>query len=328
MPSTFGRNIEITYGGAQLFVNAVREMTDGNFDIQWFGPGEVVPALNVIPAVGDGTVEMGQSATFYHIGQDPTFQFGSGLPFGMNIRGHAAWWRHGGGDDMTNEFLKTHKVHAVLAGDTGAQMAGWFRKEIKSAADLRGLKMRIAGMAGHIVAKAGVVPQQIAPGDIYSALERGIVDATKFTSPADDEKLGFFKVAPYYYYPGWNDAGVATHIFINLEKWNELPKSYQQIIRSAGLSSYQYMVSRYDAENPGALRRVVAQGAKIRRLPDDVIAELYKAARAHYSDLSNKNENFKRFYESYDAFVQNHYLWWQIAELGFDTMQVKLRVPR
>lgn len=323
MPSSFGRNLDALYGSAQVFINTVREITDGNFDIQWFGPGEIVPPLAIAQGVQNGTVEIGQTASFYYVGIDPTYAIGSGLPFSMNVRGHAAWLVNGGGDEVMDQFYKSQNLLALFAGNTGAQSAGWFRKEIKSISDFRGLKMRIVGIAGQVFAASGGVPQQIAPGDIYAALERGTIDGTKFTSPIDDEKLGFVKVAPYYYFPAWNDGGTAVHMFVNRQKWAELPKSYQGALRAAAARAGEYCQTKYDAENPKAVRRIVAQGAQIRFLPDDVIEALSRSASGIYADLAANNANFKRAYDPYSAFARELYVWWQVSELSYDAMMVR-----
>jgi TRAP-type mannitol/chloroaromatic compound transport system substrate-binding protein len=324
MPSSFGRNLDALHGSAQLFTSAVRDLTDGRFEIQWFGPGEIVPPLAIADAVSGGTVEIGQTASFYYTGKDPTYALASGLPFGMNVRGHAAWLVNGGGGELLDAFFRTQNIHALFAGNTGAQAAGWFRKEIKSMDDFRGLKMRIAGLAGQVFAAAGGVPQQIAPGDIYAALERGSIDGTKFTSPIDDEKLGFVRVAPYYYWPGWNDAGVAVHMFVNRQKWEELPKAYQAALRAAAAQAGEWMQTKYDAENPRALRRIIAAGAQLRFLPNDVIDELSKAAQSIWTELAHKHQSFRPVYDSYAAAVRDQYFWWQISELNYDSTMTRL----
>ena len=180
----------------------------------------------------NGTVEMCHTASYYYFGKDPTFAFGTAVPFGLNSRMQNAWLYFGGGMELMNEFYKKFNIHAIPAGNTGAQMGGWFRKEIKDLADLNGLKMRIGGFAGRVSAKLGVVPQQIAGGDIYPALEKGTLDAAEWVGPYDDEKLGFHKVAQYYYYPGWWEGGAMLHNFINIDKWNELPQTYKSIVRT------------------------------------------------------------------------------------------------
>jgi TRAP-type mannitol/chloroaromatic compound transport system substrate-binding protein len=202
MTSSFPKNLDIATTVADDFVKRVGELTYGKFQIKSFGPGEIVPALQVIDAVQNGTVESGFSAAYYYVGKDPTFAFATTLPFGMNTRQHNAWMICGGGLELVNEFLRDYNTVYVPGLHTGAQMGGWFRKEIKSLEDIKGLKFRIAGFAGQVLAKLGVVPQQIAGGDIYPALEKGTIDAAEWVGPYDDEKLGFAKVAKYYYYPG------------------------------------------------------------------------------------------------------------------------------
>lgn len=322
MPSSFGKNIT-PYVGAEMFCKLVHEMTDGNFEISYYAPGEIVPALQVADAVANGTVEIGHTASFYYAGKNPSYALASGIVFGMNVRGHAAWLVKGGGNEIMNEFYKSNNIYALFSGNTGAQSAGWFRKEIKSIADFRGLRMRIAGLAGQVFLEAGGVPQQIAVGDVYAALERGSIDGTKFTSPIDDERLGFHKVAPYYYWPGWNDGGVAVHKFINLAKWNELPKSYQAILQAAASYGGEQMQTTYDAGNRLAVKRIVAQGAQIRFLPNDVIDTLADAAKRVYGRISKENPAFGKIYENYVSFMQDEYTWWRVSELPFDTMMVR-----
>jgi TRAP-type mannitol/chloroaromatic compound transport system substrate-binding protein len=322
MPSSFARNLDALHGSALAFINTVRDLTDGNFEIQFFNPGEIVGALQIADAVTSGTVEIGQTASFYYIGKDPTYAISSGLVFGMNVRGHAAWLVNGGGNELMQRFYATQNIHALFAGNTGAQAAGWFRKEIRSINDFRGLKMRIAGLAGQVFAEAGGVPQQIPPGETYQALERGSIDGTKFTSPIDDEKLGFVRVAPFYYWPGWNDGGVAVHMFVNLAKWNELPKNYQAALRAAASVAGEFMQTKYDAENPQAVRRVIAAGAQIRFLPQDVIQALSQASDKVYGDIAGRNAGFKAIYDNYVSFLQGQYQWWRVSEFPFDSMMI------
>ncbi len=323
MPASFGKTLTALHGSAETFCRVVGDMSDGNFQIKWFGPGEIVPPLQIADAVSNGTVEIGQTASFYYVGKDPVYALGCGLVFGMNVRGHAAWLVNGGGNELMQEFYATQNIHALFAGNTGAQAAGWFRKEIKSIGDINGMRMRIAGLAGQVFADAGGVPQQIAPGDVYSALERGTIDGTKFTSPIDDEKLGFVRVAPFYYWPGWNDGGVAVHMFVNLPKWNELPKSYQAILRTAASHAGEFMQTRYDAENAVAVKRVVAQGAQLRFLPEDVIDALAASAKKVHAGLSEKNARFKAIHDNYTSFMRDQYTWWRVSELPFDRMMVR-----
>ena len=242
---------------------AVAEATDNKFQIQLFAAGEIVPGLAIVDAVQNGTVEIGHSASYYYFGKDPTFAFGTSVAFGPNQRLNQGWFMLGGGKEVLNEFYKKYNCVALLAGNTGCQMGGWYRKEINTVDDLKGLKMRIGGFPGRVLQKLGGVPQQIAGGDIYPALEKGTIDAAEWVGPYDDEKLGFFKVAPHYYAPGWWEGGTMLMAFVNLDKWNSLPKTYQAVLEQAGHYANNWMMAKYDQQNPQALRRLIAGGTKL-----------------------------------------------------------------
>src|SRR6187551_2687021 len=231
--SSFPKSLDTIYTAAEVFAKAVAEATDNKFQIQVFAAGEIVPGLQAADAVSTGTVEMCHTASYYYVGKDPTYAFGTAVPFGLNSRMQTAWQFFGGGLELMNEFYKKANIYGIPCGNTGCQMGGWFRKEIKEVADLNGLKMRIGGFAGRVLTKLGLVPQQLAGGDIYPALEKGTLDACEWVGPYDDEKLGFQKVAQYYYYPGWWEGGAMLHNFINIDKWNALTPAYKSIIRSA-----------------------------------------------------------------------------------------------
>jgi TRAP-type mannitol/chloroaromatic compound transport system substrate-binding protein len=243
----------------------------------------------------------------------------------MNVRQRNAWLHQGGGQDLVNEFVAKYNVHTLQGGNTGTQMGGWFRKEIKTVQDLQGLKFRIAGLAGQVMAKLGVVPQQIPGGDIYPALERGTIDAAEWVGPYDDEKLGFAKVAPFYYYPGFWEGAPTTHFWINKGKWEELPKLYKQIMTTAAIHAGMEMTAKYDARNPAALRRLVAQGAQLRPFSQEIMDAAYKATNEIYDEISAKNPDFKKMYEHMRAFRNEEYLWWQIAEYSFDSYMIRAR---
>ena len=231
------KGYDTIYGAAETFSRMVAEMTDNRFQVQSFAGGEIVPALQALDAVQNGTVEACHTAMYYYWGKDPTFAFGTAVPFGLNSRQEDAWMYHGGGIDLFNEFLKDYNVYGLPGGNTGCQMGGWFRKEIRTVADLNGLKFRIGGFAGAVLQKLGVVPQQIAGGDIYPALEKGTIDAAEWVGPYDDEKLGFNKVAPVYHYPGWWEGGAMLHFGFGVEKFNALPKNYKAILTAAAMAA-------------------------------------------------------------------------------------------
>jgi TRAP-type mannitol/chloroaromatic compound transport system substrate-binding protein len=320
--SSFPKALDTIFGAAQTMANYVKESTDGNFDIQVFAAGELVPGLQAADAAAAGTVEACHTASYYYWGKDATWSFGTGIPFGLNARQINAWFYFGGGNDLMNEFYATQGLYALPAGNTGAQMGGWFRKEINTVADLQGVKMRIGGFAGKMMEKLGVVPQQIAGGDIYPSLEKGTIDAAEWVGPYDDEKLGFYKVAPYYYYPGWWEGGSALHTMVNLGKWNELPKAYQAIFKAACQAANCDMLASYDQKNPAALRRLVAGGAQLRPFSKDVLAACFDVATATYAELSGSNAAFKKIYDSMTAFRKDAYLWAQISEYTFDTFMM------
>src|SRR6201990_419329 len=233
LTSSYPKSLDTIYGASEAFAKAVSEASDNRFHIQVFAAGEIVPGLQAADAVQSGTVEMCHTASYYYFGKDPTFTFGTAVPFGLNSRMQTAWMYFGGGMELMNDFYKRFNIYGIPAGNTGAQMGGWFRKEIKEVSDLNGLKMRIGGFAGHVISKLGVVPQQIAGGDIYPALEKGTIDAAEWVGPYDDEKLGFQKVAKFYYYPGWWEGSAALHFMVNTAKWEALPKNYQAVINAA-----------------------------------------------------------------------------------------------
>jgi TRAP-type mannitol/chloroaromatic compound transport system substrate-binding protein len=325
LTSSFPKSLDTIFGASETFAKAVAEATDNKFQIQVFAAGEIVPGLQAADAVTNATVEMCHTASYYYFGKDPTFAFGTAVPFGMNQRMVDAWNYFGGGIDLMNDFYKKFNIIAFPAGNTGAQMGGWFRKEIKSVDDLKGLKMRIGGFAGRTMAKLGVVPQQLAGGDIYPALEKGTLDACEWVGPYDDEKLGFQKVAPFYYYPGWWEGGPMLHNMINIGKWNELPKNYQSIIQSASHVANTWMQAKYDAQNPAALKRLVAGGAKLQPFSAAILDASFKAANEVYDETTKANADFKKVHDSYMAFRNDQYLWWQVAEYSFDTYMIRAR---
>jgi len=325
LAASWPKSLDTLFGGCEYFAKRISEITDNKFQIQVFAAGELVPGLQVLDAVQNGSVEMGNTALYYYWGKDPAFTFGTALPFGLNARQMNSWLRFGGGADLLNDLLKNFNCTGVAAANTGAQMGGWFRKEIKSIDDLRGLKMRIGGFAGTIMAKVGAVPQQLAAGDIYPALEKGTLDACEWVGPYDDEKLGFYKVAKYYYYPGWWEGCGQAHNIINLAKWDELPKSYQSAILTASGDAWEWVIGRYDYNNPPALKRLLSQGVLLRAFPPDVMEASYKAATEIYADLSKTNPHFKKLYDSLVAFRGDSLVWLQVAELSFDSFMIRMR---
>jgi TRAP-type mannitol/chloroaromatic compound transport system substrate-binding protein len=317
--ASWPKSLDTLFGGVELVARRVGEITGGKFQIRTFAAGEIVPALQVLDAVQAGTVEMGETATYYYFGKDPAFALGTAIPFGMTARQNYAWWHFGGGAEAMAPLLKEYGCVGIPSGNTGCQMGGWFRKEIRTVADLKGLKFRIGGMAGVVLAKLGVVPQMIAGPDIYPALEKGTIDGAEWVGPYDDEKLGFNKVARYYYYPGWWEAGPLGLMLINEKKWNELPKNYQAALYAACGESYAWVLAKYDGENPMALRKLVAGGTVLRPFPKAVMEACEKAAFELYDELKATSAHWKRIYPAWKKFRDEQFLWFRVAESTYDS---------
>jgi len=312
--SSFPKSLDTIYGAAVTAADALAAATNGRFQVQVFAAGEIVPGLQVADAVQAGTVECGHTAPYYYVGKDPTFAFGTAIPFGLNQRQFDAWWYFGQGRELYNEFMAEYNIVSILCGNTGAQMGGWYRKEIKTVDDLKGLKFRIGGFAGQVLQKLGV----LAGGDIYPALEKGTIDAAEWVGPYDDEKLGFNKVAKFYYYPGWWEGGPALHMYVNSAKWNELSPEYKAAFNNACAEGNTWMMAKYDAQNPAALRRLVAGGTQLRPFPKPVMDACYKAALERYAEESAKNPKWKKIYDNYTAFQREQILWFRVCENTYD----------
>ena len=250
------------------------------------------------------------------------------MPFGLNSRGQNSWIYEGNGEKLLSEFYDTHGLVHMPVGNTGAQMAGWYRKEIKTVDDLKGLKFRVGGLAGMVLSRLGVVPQQIAPGDLYQALEKGVIDAAEFVGPVDDEKLGLQKVANYYYYPGWWEGAAHLSMFINKKAWAALPPTYQAALRSAAIEATTWSLAKYDAANPAALRRLVANGAQLRAFPKAVTEACFKAANELYLEMSEKSPAFHKIYSDWVKFRDDQIAWQRFCELPFDNLMGSLTRPR
>ncbi len=318
MASSFPKSLDTIYGGGDEVARRVSEATDGNFSIRVYAGGEIVPGLQVLDAVQNNTVQCGHTVSYYYVGKDPTFAFDAAVPFGLNARQQNAWLYHGGGMELMREFFAEYNVVNFPCGNTGTQMGGWFRKEIKTVDDLKGLKYRIGGFAGQVMAKLGVVAQQIAGGDIYPALEKGTIDAAEWVGPYDDEKLGFNKVAPYYYYPGWWEGGPNVSLLVNAGEWEKLPKHYRVSLENATMAANISMTAKYDVQNVGAIKRLMSSGTQLRPFSKEIMEACYKAALELYDETSAKNPKFKKVYDEWNKFRADEQLWWRIAEFQYD----------
>jgi len=318
LASSFPKSLDTIHGAADVFAKMVSDATGGKFQITVHAPGELVPAFGVVDAVQQGTIDCCHTCGYYFFGKDETFAIDTAIPFGMNSRSITAWMYQGNGMKLMREFFAGYNMVNLPMGNTGAQMGGWYRKEINSPADLAGLKMRIGGFAGRVVSKLGGVPQNIPGGEIYQSLERGTIDATEWIGPYDDLKLGFHKVAPHYYYPGWWEGGAQISLYINDKQWNSLPDEYKVIVTAAASHAHVNMQAMYDARNPNALKQLIAEGAKVKRFPRDVMDAAMKARNEVYTELNDTNANWKKVFGDYSNFMAEQYQWLPLAEGSYD----------
>jgi TRAP-type mannitol/chloroaromatic compound transport system substrate-binding protein len=318
LASSFPKALDTIFGGAVTFADRVKAMSGGKFEISVHAAGELMPAFGVVDGVQQGSVEMAHTAPYYFFGKDECFALGCAIPFGLNSRQMTAWMLEGNGMKLMREFYAKYNIINFLGGNTGAQMGGWYRKEIKSVKDVKGLKMRIGGFAGKVLERIGGVPQNIPGGEIYTALEKGTIDSAEWVGPYDDQKLGFNKVAPYYYYPGWWEGGPELDFFINDKAFNALSADNKAIVQAAAAEAHVTMQAKYDALNPNALKQLVGAGTKLRPFPADVMAAAFKEALGLYEELNAKNENWKKIYADYSKFRADQNLWFRFTEATFD----------
>jgi TRAP-type mannitol/chloroaromatic compound transport system substrate-binding protein len=314
LASSFPKSLDGLWGVSPTLAKFVNEMSDGKFTIDPFAAGEIVPGLQVMDAVANGTVECGHSYGGYYIGKNTALIFDGSLPFGMTPRMQNSWYLHGDGKKLMDEVYGDMGVVSIPMGNTGGQTFGWFRREMKTPADFNGIKMRVAGFGGKVLAKLGVVPQQIAAGDIYPALEKGTIDAAEWVGPYDDEKLGFHKVAKYMHLPGVLEMEANTSLYVNKAKWAELPAAYQSMLRAGCAYTLMDMLASYDARNPKALTRLVAAGAQLVILGPDILKALRAALEQVLDEEAAKSEQFKRVLENWRAFRAEQHRWFSIAD--------------
>jgi TRAP-type mannitol/chloroaromatic compound transport system substrate-binding protein len=314
LASSFPKTLDTIYGSADGFVKRVAQLTDNKFQIRQFAAGEIVPGLQVLDAVQANTVEIGHTPAYYYFGKDPAFAFDCAVPFGLTSRPQTAWFDQGGGRELLREFYRGYGIVNFMGGNTGVQMGGWYRKEIRSVADLKGLKMRVAGFAGRVMERMGVVPQQIPAGDVYAALEKGTIDAAEWVGPYDDEKLGLVRVAPHYYAPGWWETGPQLSFLVNAGAWDKLPKQYQAALEAASYECHVRMQADYDARNPAALARLLKNGAKLHNFGKDVMDAAFKQSTAVMEEEAARNAKFRKIYEPWKKFRHDQNQWASVAE--------------
>jgi TRAP-type mannitol/chloroaromatic compound transport system substrate-binding protein len=318
LASSFPKSLDTIYGAAEVFATQVKALSGGKFEVSVHAAGELMPAFGVVDGVQQGTVEAAHTAPYYFFGKNECFALGCAIPFGLNSRQMTAWMYEGNGLKLMREFYIKYNMISFPGGNTGAQMGGWYRKEIKTLADIKGLKMRIGGFAGKVLERLGGVPQNIPAGEIYQALEKGTIDAAEWVGPYDDQKLGFNKVAPFYYYPGWWEGGPQLDFFINDKAFNALSPENKAIVENAAAHAHSVMQARYDARNPGALKQLVGAGTKLRPFSNDVMAEAFKQSLGLYEELNSKNADWAKIYADYSKFRADQNLWFRFTEATFD----------
>lgn len=314
LASSFPKVLDTIYGAAEVFAKNVAEATDGKFQISVHAAGELVPAFGVADAVEQGTIECAHTAPYYFFGKDETFAIDCAIPFGMNSRQLTAWFYDGNGMELMRNFYAQFNIINFPMGNTGTQMGGWYRKELKSLADVQGLKFRVGGFGGRVAERIGMVPQNIPGGEIYPALERGTIDAVEWVGPYDDLKFGFHKVAPHYYYPAWWEGGAQLSVYINDKAYNSLSPVYKSIVRQAASDAHVMMQAMYDSRNPTALRQLIAEGAQLHRMPRDIMDAAFKARNEVFAELMANNENWRKVYPDYERFLRDTTQWFGLSE--------------
>lgn len=323
LASSFPRGLDTIYGVAETMAKRVSDLTEGRFTIRCYPAGELVPGLQVLDAVKNKTVHIGHSASYYYTGKNPALAFDCTVPFGLSARQQNAWLYHGGGLELMRELFADFNVLNLPCGNTGIQMGGWFRREIGSLSDLASIKMRIPGLGGEVMNRLGVTVQVLAGGDIYPALERATIDATEWVGPYDDEKLGFYKVAKFYYYPGWWEPGPNLSCYVNREAWEKLPKDYQAALEVAAAESNGMMLSNYDAKNPAALERLLAQGVQMRPFAQDILDAAKKTSNDIMNELASADAGYKKVFDAWSAFRKSSYRWFSYPEASFSAYAFK-----
>ncbi len=317
MVTSWPKSLDTIFGGAQTVCDRVSAMTGGKFTIRPYAAGEIVPGLEVLDAVQNGTVECGHTASYYYVGKNSALAFGTSMPFGLTAQQQNAWLYHGGGLEAIQKVYADFNIINFPAGNTGAQMGGWFKREVKSLADLKGLKMRIPGLGGEVMSRLGVNVQVLPGGEIFLALDRGAIDAAEWIGPYDDEKLGLNKAAPFYYYPGWWEPGATLEVQVNKSQWDKLPQEYQEVFKTAAMEANLNMLAQYDALNRNSLTRLLDSGTKLVTYSPDILAAAQKASFEIYEENAAKNPTFKEIYQQWNEFRSSVSQWNKINQLSF-----------
>ncbi|GAB4383752.1 MAG: TRAP transporter substrate-binding protein [Elainellaceae cyanobacterium] len=317
MATSVPETIDIVFSNIQRICDRVRELTKGNFVITAFPAGGIAPPLEIMDTVQQGNVECGHTTSIFYIAKNPAFAFATGVPFGLNSAQQMAWLYGGGGLQLIQELYTDFNIINFPAGSTGNQMGGWFKRKIQSLSDLRGLKMRMPGLGGEVLKRLGAEVQVLPPNEILPALERNDIDAAEWIGPYDDERLGFNKVAPFYYYPGWHEPGSTYDLLINQTAWNQLPSEYQQALEVATYEAYLTMLSQYRAVNREALQRLTSSGTELTSYSKEILDGAQQATFEFYEEFAGKDSSFRKVYSQWNTFREGIYQWDSVNERSF-----------
>ncbi|MFE4105550.1 TRAP transporter substrate-binding protein [Almyronema epifaneia] len=322
LASSYTPSLDTVYGGSEAFVERVSELTDGRFEITISAAGELVPGLEVLDAVQQGTVQAGHTNSYYYRGKNEALAFDTAVPFGLNYRQQTAWLYEGGGLELIHELLSDFNIISFPGGNSGTQMGGWWKREISTPADLQGINMRIPGLGGVVMERLGVNVQNLAGGEIFQALQLGTIDAAEWVGPYDDEKLGLYQAASIYYYPGWWEPASQYSFYFNLDAWNDLPSNYQQALRTAAAEAHADIMARYDARNPSALASLLDQGVELKRFSNEIMEAARTASFELYEELAAADASYNKIYAAWQEFRENSNRWFATSELGFSDFSV------
>ena len=318
MVTTWPKNFPGLGTGANNLAKLITEMTGGRIEVKVYGAKELVPAFEVFDAVSRGTAEMGHGAAYYWKGKSEAAQFFAAVPFGLTAQEMNGWLYHGGGMELWSEIYSKFNLVPAAAGNTGVQMGGWFNKEIKSIKDLNGLKMRIPGLGGEVLKRAGGTPVSLPGGELYTSLQSGAIDATEFVGPYNDLAFGLYKVAKFYYYPGWHEPGTTLEAIINKKALEALPKDLQSIVLNACKVVNQDMLAEYTARNNSALHTLINKHhVQLKEFPDDVLSKLRKLSDEVVRELAAKDKDSKKVFDSFITFRDQAKAWHDISEVSY-----------
>ena len=304
--------------GPETFARLVNEMSNQRLRVHVYGAGEIVPAFGVFDAVSQGVAQMGHGAAYYWTGKIPASAFFTAVPFGLTAQEINGWIHYGGGMKLWEEAYAPFNIRPLAGGNSGVQMAGWFNREINSVEDLKGLKMRMPGLGGEVLSRAGATAVTLPGGELYTSLRTGVIDATEWVGPYNDLALGLHEVARYYYYPGWHETGSMLEFLVNTDALAELPADLQSIVKVASRAVNQDMLDEYTARNNRALQELINKhGVELRKLPDDVIVELHRASDAVLQDLAKEDAFAGRVYASFKEFLDNVTQYHRISEQAY-----------